>query len=263
MIRQLDSPLCKLPFELRKQIFDVIILDISPVVHIFKLPNKDTLCYWRCTSAIEGQPCSWDTPCSICLPYGSRYLNNDGTWIMRGQENCLRTYRSDLAAETISSWNLLSLLCTCREIYSELTPLIYSTLYFHFPNAEDILHFCLSIIPSRLNTMTKLSFDLGWTFHRPSQPQPWSDELWKLLSKMKGLRELKVYVKKFFSEDGEEPLYLQFKEGVRRIKGKGLDFFEAVVPGEQRELWGGFVEEGVDIKVILLESPVEPIDPFS
>lgn len=80
---------------------------------------------------------------------------------------------------------------------------------------------------------------------------------------MKGLRELRVYVKKFFGEDGEEPLYLQFKEGMSRMKGKGLYVFEVSVPGEQRELWSRFVGKGMDVKVIMSESPVEPIDPFS
>jgi hypothetical protein len=78
---------------------------------------------------------------------------------------------------------------------------------------------------------------------------------------MKGLKQLRIYAKNFYDSTGYDPLYLQFKEGSKRIIG--LEVFEVIAPGEQRMLWEAFVDRGTQIKVILSESPKVPPERFA
>jgi hypothetical protein len=70
---------------------------------------------------------------------------------------------------------------------------------------------------------------------------------------MKGLKQLRIYAKNFYDSTGYDPLYLQFKEGLKRVTA--LEVFEIIALGEQGVLWEVFVDRGMQIRVILSESP--------
>ena len=104
----------KLPFELRTHIFEYVIRGEGSVVHICRLGKQ--INYWRCTKQLNGRPCTYSNPCSKALPFLSIRLNTERR-IISGDMNLMRhVFSSGRITLTHSTWGVVSLLRTCRQM---------------------------------------------------------------------------------------------------------------------------------------------------
>lgn len=117
----------------------------------------------------------------------------------------------------------------------------------------------LTLLPRRLASIRKIS--LNWP---PGQeylrhPYPAFDEekwreTWDTLSRMKGLRELRVHPK-FSRHVLEDPSFMLSppisltRDLMKKVKG--LDVFELKVTESQKSYWDGFIEEDMEIRLVI------------
>jgi len=95
----------------------------------------------------------------------------------------------------------LSLLKTCRQVYSEAIDILYARNSFDVNHLNSLLYLSSTIPAQRLNTIRSLQ--LTWDFpcplytvHSTSRYPPdtettW-EEVWRVIARMKGLRDIRV-----------------------------------------------------------------------
>ncbi|PGH15023.1 hypothetical protein AJ79_02705 [Helicocarpus griseus UAMH5409] len=83
---------------------------------------------------------------------------------------------------------LLSLLKSCRRIYSEAMDLLYSSNTFHFCHPKDLLALSSAILPQRMNSITSIHLHF-FPFYDTGLPEP---RLSAVVGAMKHLKQLEI-----------------------------------------------------------------------
>ncbi|KAF2004642.1 hypothetical protein P154DRAFT_571857 [Amniculicola lignicola CBS 123094] len=134
---QHESLFFKLPGELRNMIYDLVVTDAA--IHIFYKKETEKLCAYRCM-----RPPTWQV-----------YRGHDGCLLSRhffeGDSSFYRNYDPRVG--------VLPLLRTCRMIYTELIPIVYSKPTFMFSSFNHFLLFTSSILPSRFSSLQSIHFE--------------------------------------------------------------------------------------------------------
>ena len=132
--------------------------------------------------------------------------------------------------------------------YTETVSLLYVKTHFHFPGLTDILDFKQHVLPNRFDSIRVLSVD--WEpnpFFIASTPKMRVDA-WTTISQMKGLQQLRIFIKTLcILPDSSAARSL--KQNLGRVKG--LQKFELVVTRDQFPVWDGFLNEGMEVKLVI------------
>lgn len=249
----------KLPFEIRRSIIEYVIFgdEEGEVFHVFKKWRK--LNYWQCHKTVDGLPCSWQVPCCQALSINMALSDNNNLshppYDFYKRHRAERCFNPKLVSEPRKfDGGVVSLLRTCRQIYSETIPVLYSA-HFQFPNPADVFDFSRTILPERLDSIDSISMD--WTIYTDFINDDAEYEMllwqmaWDVLSRMKGLKELRIYSKITPATRELQKMDLT-RDMIRKMKQ--LKVFELLVPASQLPLWDGFIEPGMGIT--LVSSPV-------
>jgi len=245
---QSSSGLCtRLPFEVRRLIFELVVAGESNVVHVFKRSKK--MGHWRCRRQLGGLPCTWIDPCSKALPFKAMIMDENGV-LISGDPSMQRYFdRSKIVpSKKDKDIGVFSLLCTCRQTYSETISLLYAKTHFHFPGITDILDFSQNVLPDRFDSIRVLSVD--WEpnpFFISSTPQM-RVQSWDKISKIRDLQELRVFIKTLcILPDSSAARAL--KQNLRKVRG--IQKFELVVTKDQFPVWDGFLDEGMEVTLVV------------
>ncbi|OBT73002.1 hypothetical protein VF21_07848 [Pseudogymnoascus sp. 05NY08] len=142
---------------------------------------------------------------------------------------------------------ILSLLLTCRLVYSEAIDLLYSANTFQLENSHLVKHLHTLVLPQRLQAMQRLVLTLRFDKF-PLAPNEIEDNelsqamVWKTLSELKGLREVHLHLQaaetddRMWRDDGScrEALRTQIRPLVER-----LDVFRVWLPVIKILTWEG------------------------
>lgn len=261
-VEQSTSPLySKLPAEIRTLIFEEVLFGEGNVVHIYK--RRKTLLHHRCTSQFQNLPCTYSTPCSAALPYRARLhphqsMNLSSANLARFYD-ASRFLLSPYAHSVAKPWSVVSLIRTCRMIYNEVAPMLYTKTHFHFPHPADLSLFSERVGQARLQSIRIMSFDVGdfdtgFSIEAAAQVK---DGTALYSSGLNGLKELRVLVKKAVLEirpgtlRGDDESVGGLVLGCDVKAREGLDVFQVVVPGCQYRVWESLLvgKKGVELCV--------------
>lgn len=132
--------------------------------------------------------------------------------------------------------------------YTETISLLYAKTHFHFPGLTDILDFRQHVLPNRFDSIRVLSID--WEpnpFFIASTPTM-RVETWNTISEMKGLQELRVFIKTLCILPDSSPAR-SLKQNLRKIKG--LQKYQLVVTKDQFLVWDGFLDADMEVKLVV------------
>ena len=197
------SPFLRLPPEIRDRIYSFIFVNRF-VIRIQKIPHRltQTHCLY---------PFTWDE---------HRHLRS-------GAHRC-RGYPFPSASEPQSL--SLSLIKTCRQVYHEVTSLIYSTNTFEIDNLDNLIYLNQTIIPHRMASIRYMQ--LSWSFfwlplcdsdRLPATDRPMDDETWLrfwniIATRMQGLIGLDLTFRLFRGPYEQEKIWLKPIMGVRGLQ---------------------------------------------
>jgi len=194
---QLQSLFCsKLLPEIRRQIYQEVLAPGGRELHLANADRR--LCSMRCTVDTERLP---QTP-------GWRHE----CWGVPRQDG---TYKSHLHNAPPDE-KLLSLLCTCRLIYSEAIDILYTENTFNVRKSRTVVELPGTILPHRFHSIRSLHidtvFDYPWPqttlpfpYWPPDVPDTWP-MAWKVIAKMRGLRNLRVSLSQYDIHGSEEDM---------------------------------------------------------
>lgn len=131
---QLQSFLFKLPFEVRRQIWEETLGGY--VFHIYFVQAYRRMSHTRCKTRLP-EICKNDDPIS---------------------GPCRQVFKVPGARDKWGHSNLLSILQSCRRIYSEAIPILYTLNTFDFESLSDVLKLSLTVLPERM----RLIKDVQW-----------------------------------------------------------------------------------------------------
>ncbi|KUJ14462.1 uncharacterized protein LY89DRAFT_686934 [Mollisia scopiformis] len=137
---QENCRLFKLPFELRRQIFEEVLGGY--MIHIFFMENYLPMSHSRCKSEREGK--------CACQVFGK------GQW----KAYQPRTRKQKGAVDQWGQCELLALSKTCRRIYSETIEILYGCNTFDFNSIIEVFRFSLTVLPERMQLMK----DVRWKY---------------------------------------------------------------------------------------------------
>ncbi|KAH7317921.1 hypothetical protein BKA65DRAFT_557333 [Rhexocercosporidium sp. MPI-PUGE-AT-0058] len=227
---QVQSPfLAKLPIEIREMIYEEILGGGDRrLVHILRKDRR--LGHWRCRLQDGEEVCDQqDRRCvEGWLSYKSKVWHLDRNGLL----------------DLVTDGGLLPLLMTCRAIYSEAVPILYSKNVFHFYDPGDIRHFARTILPHRLNAVQSIMIDwerMFSIFNRNNGiPKQDDEELmawretWEVIARMSGLMDVKVVLKphRFHVTRARRRRMCKELMGIH-----GLRTFEVVIPWDDETDW--------------------------
>ncbi|KAJ4348018.1 uncharacterized protein N0V89_009390 [Didymosphaeria variabile] len=210
---QSTSRLMQLPLELRQMIYRAAIGD--SVMHM--VLKKYKLGHRRCEA-------SDITDC----PKQYEFFSADNIWSPLAEP-------ADEPPAT--DGNILPLLLTCRQIYSEAIKFLYTTNTFAFSDLDCLRYFSSTILPQRWSLVQKVDIEwcISWPIYDPlaqalliSRPAlyPPHDEAtwegtWHIISEMPSLKWLRVRLMYFdgFRDSGcEEKLLAPLRQVIRPKK---------------------------------------------
>ncbi|KAE9378317.1 hypothetical protein N431DRAFT_366763 [Stipitochalara longipes BDJ] len=256
-VQQTNSCLySKLPSEIRQQIFELAICGDGNVLHVFREGKK--IGVWRCGKQANGQPCSWTYPCSVSLACNGLGVTDDG---QPGRYSKLTRSRDwgCIDVEHGNTWGVMALLCSSRQVYSEVIELLYSKPHFHFANPYDIPAFAGAILASRLSSIRILSVDSTTTGARPDALAPLSKkQIADTVCHISSLEEFRIYMKGALVGN-DLGVRNQARENFKDLKG--LRVFEVYAPRGMAEFWKGFWEERTEATMVIWED-MEQIVPY-
>lgn len=210
--------LTKLPSELRSLIWEYAVggqtLHIIPcLVPSLTRPSRYTLIDKGVYYRLDYELCKWQnedwvgssmrtnshSACAI-------WVNGNGELYFNAPQSMLREDAGYRQTELrflrwwVRKHRFLALLKTCRQIYTEAVPIMYSTNRFDFRNLGTLIQFETTVLPQRFNAIRSLT--LQWVFMRglstlPSHAfQVADDEKWEktcsCIARMKGLRNVLI-----------------------------------------------------------------------
>ena len=132
--------------------------------------------------------------------------------------------------------------------YTETISLLYAKTHFHFPGLTDILDFRQHVLPNRFDSIRVLSIDWEPNPYFIASTPKMRVETWNTISQMKGLQQLRVYIKTLCVLP-DSSAARSLKQNLRKVKG--LQKFELVVTRDQFAFWDGFLEEGMEVKLVV------------
>ncbi|KAF2688442.1 hypothetical protein K458DRAFT_484502 [Lentithecium fluviatile CBS 122367] len=196
---QSQSRLMQLPYELRQIIFRAAVGDST--MHMILKKNK--LGHLRCKA-----PSAVECP----LGYNGTTLSRECCWGTVDSANIWLPLTGD--GDEGTDGDLLPLLQTCRQIYSESIDLVYSTNCFSFSDLDCLRYFSCTILPRRFDLIRTLDVEwcLSWPIYDPlSQSLLLSDpalypphdeatweETWRIIADMPNLRFIRASLLYFY-----------------------------------------------------------------
>jgi hypothetical protein len=120
-------------------------------------------------------------------------------------------------------------------------------MHFHLPALTDILELSRTTLPERFDEIRLLSIDWEpnpyFVFSTPQMRVA----AWNAISEMKGLQELRVFVKTLCTLPG-----CTAAQGLQRnmMKVKGLKVYELIVTEDLFPTFKSFLEEGNEAKLV-------------
>jgi hypothetical protein len=153
--------------------------------------------------------------------------------------------------------------------------MLYQNVHFHFPHPTDLALFSSRVKKEMLDSIRIMSFDVG-DFDSGFAIEA-TDEVSEgtstVSSGLKGLKELRVFVKKRITEvRTQEATFPGGPPNTASIGGlllgynikerEGFNVFQVVVPGQQYRVWEGLLcdKRGVDLSVYRDDSVPPEID---
>ncbi|PSN70639.1 hypothetical protein BS50DRAFT_570171 [Corynespora cassiicola Philippines] len=153
-LEQMESPLLRLPLELRHMIYRAVLGDST--MHMILKENK--LGHLRCKA-----PSALECP----LGYNGRTLSRECCWGTVDSANIWSPMSGDIAEPT--DGNILPLLQTCRQVYSESIKFLYSSNSFSFSDLDCLRYFSCTILPCRFALIRSIDIEwcLSWPIYDP------------------------------------------------------------------------------------------------
>jgi len=148
---QLGSSLFNLPLEIRRQIWEEVLGGY--VLHMYFVEAYRRMSHTRCKTHFP----------DICTGQGP------------ASNPCRNTFKVPGARDKWGQSNLLSLLQSCRQIYSEAIPFLYERNTFRFESLLDVMRFSQTVLPERM----RLIKDIRWKLSKShgvnydSEFMPW------------------------------------------------------------------------------------------
>ncbi|KAF2811781.1 uncharacterized protein BDZ99DRAFT_497429 [Mytilinidion resinicola] len=232
-IFQEKSRLMALPLELREMIYKAVLG--NDVMHVIHKENK--LGHLRCKANSEKAcPKRWHGvgPCA------------DSCWGVVDSSNIWMPVEEPQG----SDGDVLPLLQTCRQVYSEAFPLLYSTNTFSFIDLDCLRYLSATILPSRFNAIKSLRIEwyLTWplydvfaqrmlfntALYPPHDEATWED-IWRIIAGMTGLQRLRVDLKYF---DGFRDNECEQKMLAPLRQVKGLKEFDVYLGWKGKDVTG-------------------------
>lgn len=253
--------LSELPIELRQIIYSNVLKGSTSTLHIVQKlqlhKHKQGFDLWRYQRRLGCWPCQRRPHISLGNTYYPVHLY---------PRSCSGHFDSwsPWGSETAPYGNIVRLLLTCRQIYTEGVGLLYSGHTFSFAETRYLSVFATTILRQRLNMIRKLHLERPLPFRRISTRTEESDcsreeaEQWrsccKIVNGMEGLQDLCIDVFNLekrelqtpeMERDALQPLMMirAVKVYVVRVSWNGLGFddetapFRILRPGNER--WGG------------------------
>jgi hypothetical protein len=122
----------------------------------------------------------------------------------------------------------LAVLRTCRQLYQEAIPLLYSTNTFDFDSIPPLLYLAQTIRPQRLESIRYLQLSFNLFMVGAFAPEPRTDypfdmgtwqRVWKMVrTRMKGLRDLEVTLLVHAGDYGDEKRWLEPISALRGLQ---------------------------------------------
>ncbi|OCK76747.1 hypothetical protein K432DRAFT_385189 [Lepidopterella palustris CBS 459.81] len=224
---QSQSRLMRLPLELRESIYRYALGD--NIFHIV-LKNTRRLGHLRC-----GNPhCAPDFP----------HLSNS-CWSVLDRDNVWAPTPGSHSSTT--DGGIIPLLRTCRQVYSESIPILYSHNTFSINDLDCLRHLKSTILPARFSTIRHLQIvcTLHWPrwdalpqqlignpLFPPHDEASW-DEAWKIIGSLEKLKSLVVSLT-YFDTVSEEKVEEMILAPLMRIEGvKRYDVYLSWTPRER------------------------------
>ncbi|RFU34861.1 hypothetical protein B7463_g1482, partial [Scytalidium lignicola] len=151
---QLESPLFKLPLEIRRQIYEEVLG--GHVFHIYFVQAYRRLSHTRCKDR--------STPCNGAV--------------------CRSMVKIPGAKDDWGNISLLHMLQSCRRVYSEAIEMLYKENTFDFDSLNGVLQLSRTILPNRMKLVTSVQWRYKYDAHNqiidPSSVSyyyhsPWAD----------------------------------------------------------------------------------------
>jgi len=178
---QSQSPFfAKLPLEIREQIYGYMFGNGGPI-HILKKHKK--LGYRLCRAHGTDPP----TSCTKAECWGAWYTT--GRMMIQNLRNPLWREMGDVADR-----GLLDPVLTCRRLYSESIPILYSHNIFDFDQRESLYSLSITILPERFNMIRRIQLHHLTNPADLDLPEVWTLwlQIWGIIASMQGLRELRI-----------------------------------------------------------------------
>ncbi|KAI4220584.1 MAG: hypothetical protein LQ349_008051 [Xanthoria aureola] len=103
-----------------------------------------------------------------------------------------RAWKRYSAEKPVHSNNLLPLLKSCRRLYSEATPLLYSSNIFCFQDIATLLYFVRTVLPHRRNQIKAIQLPWMKTYLGFPQPNGELSQVWEALKQMPNLQVIHI-----------------------------------------------------------------------
>ncbi|KAF2002552.1 hypothetical protein P154DRAFT_574128 [Amniculicola lignicola CBS 123094] len=194
--QQLQCKMMSLPLELREMIYKALLG--NDTMHIVLKETK--LGHLRCkASTLED--------CPVVNEVGSP--SRESCWGHTDSANIITdTCMSTGGKIEPTDGDILPLLQTCRQIYSEAIPILYKTNTFSFNDLDSLRHFTATILPVRLSLIRSITLEWCMTWpiydviaqtlllsnpalYPPNDEATW-EESWRIIATMPGLQKLRV-----------------------------------------------------------------------
>lgn len=190
---QTQSPLMRLPFELRQMVYRYVLGDST--MHMILKEQK--LGHLRCKA---------ESALACPLGYNGLTLSRECCWGTVDSANIWAPQSGNRNEPT--DGGIIPLLRSCRQIYSESIAFLYSTNAFSFSDLDCLRYFSCTILPERLALIQNLDIEwcMAWPIYDPIAQQllrtspplyPPYDEAtweatWQIIAEMPNLRFVRV-----------------------------------------------------------------------
>ena len=194
---QRQSLFSTLPIEIRRLIYQEIIVGDTPNFRILQKRYQPRLGHLR------------------HAPRPDRVVFDDSWWGRVGTHHDL----CHCCAREETDGDLLALLLTCRQTYSEAIDLLYQLPVFEFKDPSTLLAFRPTVLPQRLNAIKAVH--LAWEVKADALLLKPGMRRWRqcceILSKMYGLRQLTVVLQGRVASSDTVRGYMQHLRLIRHV----------------------------------------------
>ncbi|KAF2734871.1 hypothetical protein EJ04DRAFT_465836 [Polyplosphaeria fusca] len=191
-LHQTQSRLMRLPLELREMIWKAVVGDST--MHMILKENK--LGHLRCKA-----PSAIECP----LGFNGRTFSRECCW---GNVDSANIWAPTSGIKEPTDGDIVPLLRSCRQIYSEAVNFLYTTNTFSFSDLDCLRYFSMTLLPHRFSLVQSLDLEwcMAWPIYDPVAQQlllnnpalyPPNDEAtweetWRIIASMSNLKFIRA-----------------------------------------------------------------------